>query len=308
VGAISQPQPSTGSEPIDLQIRGGMSAFLHRLPTRGLGAAAIAALVVIALGAGAFVLLGGPLHSGARKSGADTRAAKSSAKSSAPASIAPVATAPRVAAAQLPSLVMPPLAEAPATAPALPPTKAVKAVKARAPEPEAAPPPVEEEAPIAAAPARSRGHSEAKVKAKAVSKRAVHHASASSSSSSSASSLRRGGAHRRSIAHARASASDRTASETDESDKMARARDAHGEGNERLFSGDAAGAITAYEEMVRLNPKDPAGYRGLGLASAQLGKRTEAVRYLRAYLKHAPNAEDRGIIISRISLLQTLPP
>jgi regulator of sirC expression with transglutaminase-like and TPR domain len=89
---------------------------------------------------------------------------------------------------------------------------------------------------------------------------------------------------------------------------MARVRDAYREGNERLFKGDAAGAITAYEEMVRLNPKDPAGYRGLGLASAQLGKRTEAVRYLRAYLKHAPNADDRGIIIGRISLLQTLPP
>ena len=59
--------------------------------------------------------------------------------------------------------------------------------------------------------------------------------------------------------------------------------------------------------MVRLTPKAAAGYRGLGLASAQLGKRTEAVRYLRAYLKHAPNAEDRAIIIGRISLLQTLP-
>jgi len=88
---------------------------------------------------------------------------------------------------------------------------------------------------------------------------------------------------------------------------MARAREAYREGNEHLFSGDASGAMAAYEEMVRLNPKDPAGYRGLGLASAQLGKRTEAVRYLRAYLKHAPNADDRAIITSRISLLQTLP-
>ena len=65
--------------------------------------------------------------------------------------------------------------------------------------------------------------------------------------------------------------------------------------------------MTAYEESVRLNPKDAAGYRGLGLASAQLGKRTEAVRYLRSYLKRAPRAEDRAIISGRISLLQTLP-
>jgi cyclopropane fatty-acyl-phospholipid synthase-like methyltransferase len=34
---------------------------------------------------------------------------------------------------------------------------------------------------------------------------------------------------------------------------------------------------------------------------------TEAVRHLRAYLKHAPNADDRAIITGRISLLQTLP-
>jgi hypothetical protein len=115
-------------------------------------------------------------------------------------------------------------------------------------------------------------------------------------------------AHHRTVARA----SDRersstSAAPTDDSDKMARAREAYREGNERLFHGDAAGAITSYEEMMRLNPKDPGGYRGMGLASAQLGKRTEAVRYLRAYLKHAPNADDRGIIISRISLLQTLP-
>jgi tetratricopeptide (TPR) repeat protein len=88
---------------------------------------------------------------------------------------------------------------------------------------------------------------------------------------------------------------------------MTRAREAYRHGNARLFAGDAPGAIAAYEEAVRLNPKDAAGYRGLGLANAQIGKRTEAVRYLRAYLKRAPNAEDRAIITGRISLLQTLP-
>jgi len=106
---------------------------------------------------------------------------------------------------------------------------------------------------------------------------------------------------------ARASAPAREDGDAFETDRMARARETYRQGNERLFSGDAAGAITAYEETIRLNPKDPAGYRGLGLANAQLGKRTEAVRHLRAYLKHAPNAEDRAIITSRISLLQTLP-
>ena len=287
-------QPAMGSEPVDLQIRSGLSLLLDRLRQRGIAVAAGAALLVAVIGAGAFVLLGGPLRSGAGKPGAAT------------ASVAP-AVASRVSAvlatgSQLPSLVMPKMTE-PSIEPAAPAAaspkieKAEKTAKARAPEPEAAPPAVEEEAPIAAAPARSPAHSEAK--SRSVSKHAAHHAAASSSS-------RRTSAHRRTTAHA--GALDHGDSDVSESDKIARARDAYREGNQRLFSGDAGGAITAYEEMVRLNPKDPAGYRGLGLASAQLGKRTEAVRYLRSYLKHAPNADDRAIIIGRISLLQTLPP
>ena len=304
-GTISEPPTTLGSEPVDLQIRGGLSALLHRLSGRGFGVAAAVALLVVATSVGAFVLLGGAPHSGARKS------PETAASASAPAA------APRVAAApspRLPSLVMPSIADPPAapSAPsalraqkAEPPETAAKAEKAEkiakaekvapAREPELAPPPVEKEAPRAPAPARAHAHVAAK--SKAVSKHATHHASASSG---------HGGSHRRTTAHA--SASESSAPDADDSDKMARARDAYREGNEKLFSGDAAGAITAYEEMVRLNPKDPAGYRGLGLASAQLGKRTEAVRYLRAYLKHAPNADDRGIIIGRISLLQTLPP
>src|SRR4029079_13367732 len=157
-------------------------------------------------------------------------------------------------------------------------------------------PAVEAPAPRAS-PSRHRAHAEAK--AKAVAKHAARHASASP---------KHGGAHRRTVARASAAEhSDTSAATSNDSDKMARARDAYREGNERLFQGDAAGAITAYEEMVRLNPKDPAGYRGLGLASAQLGKRTEAVRYLRAYLKQAPNADDRRIIIHRVSIMQPLP-
>jgi Flp pilus assembly protein TadD len=174
--------------------------------------------------------------------------------------------------------------------------KAEKPAKLRDPEPDIAPPAVEAEAPHASP---SRHHARAEAKSKAVAKRAARHASASP---------KHAAAHRRTVARASAAeASGTSTAPTDDSDKMARARDAYREGNERLFHGDAAGAITSYEEMMRLNPKDPGGYRGMGLASAQLGKRTEAVRYLRAYLKHAPNADDRGIIIGRISLLQTLP-
>ena len=203
-------------------------------------------------------------------------------------------------------MVMPPIADPPAAAPAprLPQAakvaakieRAEKPAKLRDPEPDIAPPAVEAEAPHASP---SRRHAHAEPKAKAVAKHATRHASASP---------KRGAAHHRTVARAGdAERSGASAAPADDSDKMARAREAYREGNERLFHGDAAGAITSYEEMMRLNPKDPGGYRGMGLASAQLGKRTDAVRYLRAYLKHAPNADDRGIIISRISLLQTLP-
>jgi tetratricopeptide (TPR) repeat protein len=99
------------------------------------------------------------------------------------------------------------------------------------------------------------------------------------------------------------SAPDAADGESAENDRNARGRAAYREGNERLFSGNVAAAIKAYEEAIHLNPKDPAGYRGLGLAYAQQGKRSEAVRYLRAYLRRAPDAADRAIIGNRIALI-----
>jgi hypothetical protein len=297
-GAAPEPQPSFDL-PVDVQIRGGLSAFLHRLPTRGIGLAAAAALVVLAISAGAFLLLGG-----SHRSTGTAASVTPPAKAPAPPPAAPRVAAAPAAPARLPSMVVPPIVDPPAAAPAPPVPKAAKVAekieraekpaKLRDPEPDIAPPAVEAEAPHAS-PSRRHAHAEPK----AIAKHAARHASASP---------KRGAAHHRTVARA----SDRersstSAAPTDDSDKMARAREAYREGNERLFHGDAAGAITSYEEMMRLNPKDPGGYRGMGLASAQLGKRTEAVRYLRAYLKHAPNADDRGIIISRISLLQTLP-
>ena len=94
---------------------------------------------------------------------------------------------------------------------------------------------------------------------------------------------------------------------TSESERVAKSRMSYSEGNERLLLGDATVAVSAYQEAIRLNPKDPAPYRGLGLAWAQEGKRTEAIRYLRAYLKRAPAARDRALISDRIALLNNEP-
>lgn len=271
-------------------------------------------MLVLALGAGTLALLRGPLRGKAPSNPARaTTLAARSGGSPASGAVTTGAKTRTTTASALPSLIVPSggaeptHAAPPAPAKAKPAAAAPPAVKPRAHEPEEAPP-APEPAPRAAiaratsnvskiSKSSSNNHKHAESKPRAVASHATRHASTSSPSS-------RGGSHRRTSASA-AERGDSSASS--ESDRMARARAAYREGNEKLFSGDAAGAITAYEEMVRLNPKDPAGYRGLGLASAQLGKRTEAVRYLRAYLKHAPDADDRAIIIGRISLLQTLP-
>ena len=81
------------------------------------------------------------------------------------------------------------------------------------------------------------------------------------------------------------------------------ARASYARGNAMLFSGDAAGAVAAYQKAVELAPADPIGYRGLGLAYEQQGGTRAAIRALRKYLKLAPGAADREIISRRIARL-----
>jgi tetratricopeptide (TPR) repeat protein len=269
-------QPREASVPIDVEAPGRLASLLHRVPLRGIRAAVASALIVVLLGAGGLKLFGGSFHADRARRAAIAGASgvtTAGAESPAPSSSAPPAATP------LPSLVAPsgPTMAAPARAPA--------------PEAEASPPTAgsDEARRPSAAPAPAKTRARPEKKARVVATKVVRHAPAA-----------------RPVARRRVAARSSAATPS-ESDRMARAREAYRQGNERLFSGDLTGAIAAYEEMVRLNPKDAGGYRGLGLASAQLGKRTEAVRYLRAYLKHAPSAEDRALISSRISLLQTLP-
>jgi tetratricopeptide (TPR) repeat protein len=81
-------------------------------------------------------------------------------------------------------------------------------------------------------------------------------------------------------------------------------RVAYDRGNQRLFSGDSAGAIAAYREAIVQDPREAAGYRGLGLAHAERGERAEALRYLKQYLKMAPRAPDRSLITKRMRHLR----
>ena len=83
-----------------------------------------------------------------------------------------------------------------------------------------------------------------------------------------------------------------------------RANEAYQRGNTKLFQGNTAGAIADFGEALKLNPKDPASHRGLGLAYAQAGNSGEALKHLKLYLKASPKANDRAIIEKRIDQLR----
>jgi hypothetical protein len=81
-------------------------------------------------------------------------------------------------------------------------------------------------------------------------------------------------------------------------------RTAYNSGNQRLFAGDAAAAIKAYQQTLSLAPTYAPGYRGLGLAYAQQGNKVLAVNALKKYVALAPNAKDVKLIQNRIAALQ----
>jgi len=78
---------------------------------------------------------------------------------------------------------------------------------------------------------------------------------------------------------------------------------AYQRGNGLLLGGNAAGAVTAYEEAVHLASAEPEGYRGLGLAYEKQGKLDEAARAFRRYLKLAPRSRDRELVARRLQRL-----
>jgi hypothetical protein len=86
---------------------------------------------------------------------------------------------------------------------------------------------------------------------------------------------------------------------------VARARAAYAAGNQRLFAGDAEGAIRNYKQALATYPGYVAGYRGMGLAYAQQGDNAKALQALRTYVGLVPAAKDAPLIRKRISGLQS---
>jgi tetratricopeptide (TPR) repeat protein len=85
---------------------------------------------------------------------------------------------------------------------------------------------------------------------------------------------------------------------------LAKARAAYAAGNQRLFAGDADGAIQSYQQALDAYPGYAAGYRGLGLAYDQLGDKPKAIQSLRLYMNMAPAAKDVALIKKRLARLQ----
>ena len=70
-----------------------------------------------------------------------------------------------------------------------------------------------------------------------------------------------------------------------------------------LVRGRLAEAAVRYNEAVRLDPKEPSGFRGLGLVAARLGNYAGARWALSRYLMLAPKAADAPAIAARIQAL-----
>jgi regulator of sirC expression with transglutaminase-like and TPR domain len=82
------------------------------------------------------------------------------------------------------------------------------------------------------------------------------------------------------------------------------ARTAYLRGNQQLFDGDASAAIRAYRQCLSLYPGYVGGYRGLGLAYAQLGDNQNALEAFKMYVETVPGAKDIALIKKRIARLQ----
>ena len=87
--------------------------------------------------------------------------------------------------------------------------------------------------------------------------------------------------------------------------QLNRAREAYLRGNSHLFAGKVDKALDDYRESLKRYPGYVAGYRGLGLAFEEKGKKAEAIDAFNVYLHGAPGAHDADVIHRRLRRLQS---
>jgi Flp pilus assembly protein TadD len=89
-------------------------------------------------------------------------------------------------------------------------------------------------------------------------------------------------------------------SPVDVDEALAQARAAYANGNQHLFAGEGREAVAEYRRALSIYPSYAAGYRGLGLAFAQLDEKPSAIAAFKTYVKLAPTAKDVALIQKRI--------
>ncbi len=68
----------------------------------------------------------------------------------------------------------------------------------------------------------------------------------------------------------------------------------------RIAPSQRGQAVSAYRKALSVYPSYAAGYRGLGLAFAQLDDKSSAIAAFKTYVKLAPTAKDVALIQKRI--------
>jgi regulator of sirC expression with transglutaminase-like and TPR domain len=68
--------------------------------------------------------------------------------------------------------------------------------------------------------------------------------------------------------------------------------------------GKAGEARALYQQVVRLDPREAAGWRGLGVAASQLGARCDAVLAFQRYLALRPRAPDAARVRQQLEALK----
>ncbi len=68
------------------------------------------------------------------------------------------------------------------------------------------------------------------------------------------------------------------------------------DGNALLLKGKFLSSIKLFQKAIKLNPNNPAPYRGLGIAYAQIGSGELSYKYYKTYVKMAPDAEDSEVV------------
>ena len=74
-----------------------------------------------------------------------------------------------------------------------------------------------------------------------------------------------------------------------------------------LIQGHLNAAADLYSQAARIDPKNEAAFRGLGLVHERLGRKADAIRAFNRALTLAPNGQNAAMLRARLAKLQASP-